>query len=59
MYARMQALEEALKPFAEYGRVLRLGDRRGAAMKTVCDLGRIELTMGDFDRARALLEASK
>lgn len=55
-HERLLSAIEALRPFAEYGRKLRLGDRRGAARKTIHDLGDVELTLGDFDVARELVE---
>lgn len=52
---RIRELEEALRPFAAHGARLRRGDRMGAPRKAIYDLGESVLTLGDFDKARALV----
>lgn len=49
-------LAAALKPFAEHGAVLRRGNRKGAARQQAYEHGNHVLTLGDFDRARLLIE---
>ena len=53
--ARIAHLESIIVPFAEHGARLRLGDRKGAPMKQVYDLGSHVLTLGHFDAARMAL----
>lgn len=53
---RVAELEAALRPFAEHGAFLRRGDRAGGARKVVYEARVGGLTLGDFDRARALVE---
>ena len=49
-------LRNALRPFAEHGRVLRSRDPSAAGWRLVYDEGRHMLVLGDFDLAMKLLE---
>ena len=55
--SEIERLRAALKPFADYGRKLRITNRSSGARMVIYDAGRIILTLGDFDRAAELVEA--